>query len=381
MSDDSNRCFLARIRIIIGGEEPSAHSLYKLLKLASPLLTKNEITEESSRNGAISKLMFDINEDEDATEGTHELIKAVQAFYDRCCDDLNADNRATGKRKANPNSPTLSARDFPDSFHVQDKWKFLDINMIHPKLSIGVDDILLGKVVAVHCLNSRGAIAHGQIPEKGFLLGQVKHQDVETIFNQLGGGVKYLKSSDAIKEELMEHGPVVSTTFVPDRAFVSAVGWHPASSIVSAAEKKHELLIIGWERKGFVPCWLAKRPFDGVHSRPIQVAMGNFGIDTLCMAPTHSFQDIAWQSGPYFDVAHLQEGWMQWPRLTVHVNISNLKMLEESLEEKLIVAIMEEKRIVIRDKHNFAHSRRFYPKTLDWMKAKKLLSITFIRVD
>jgi hypothetical protein len=151
------------------------------------------------------------------------------------------------------------------------------------------------------------------------------------MFNQVGG-VKYLKSPDAIKEELMEHGPVVSTSFVPGRTFVSAVGCQPASLVVSATEKKHELLIVGWVRKGYVPCWLAICPSDGAHSRPMKIAMGNFGIDSLCVAPIRTFQDTVWQSGPYFDVAHLPEGWMQLPSLTVHTNVSDLKMLEESLE-------------------------------------------------
>lgn len=72
---------------------------------------------------------------------------------------------------------------------------------------------------------------------------------------------------------------------------------------------------------------------------------------------------------------------MQLPSLTVHANCSDLKMLEECLEEELMVAPMEKKRIVIRDKNIFAHSRRFYPTALHWMDEKRLWILTLIRID
>jgi hypothetical protein len=382
MTDDSSPRFLEHVRIVIGSEEPSADSLYKLLKMASPSLAKIDLMTESSRSGAISQLLHDINTYGEANGDTCELIESVQAFVNGYCNHLASSNHVTRKRKAIPITPSSSShrsRIYPDDFHVQDKWKFLDINMIQPQLSASVDNDLVGGLVAVHCINARGAIAHGLMPGNFYELHQVKDRDVERIFDRLGGGVKYLRSPNAIKEELMEHGPVVSVSFIPDRACVSAVGVHPASLIKSGAETKHELLIVGWQRKDYMPCWLVKRPSPHNHDRPIEIAMRNFGIDDLCLAPTRSFQDVPWQSGPYFDVPHLPKGWMQFPSLTLHINCADLKTLEGILDERMMVTIDEERRIVVRDKHRLAHSRRFCPRLLDWIAEEQLWSLTLIR--
>jgi hypothetical protein len=276
-----------------------------------------------------------------------------------------------------PTSP--HSRNFPDNFHVQDKWNFLDVDMIHPQFRTSIDADRVGQFAALHCINARGAIAHGQMAENANDLHQVKDRDVERIFDRLGGGVKYLKSSNAIKEELMEHGPVVSVSFVPDRAFVSAVGTHPASLIQSGAERKYELLIVGWQRKGYMPCWLAKRPPPNNNDRPIEIAMRNFGIDDLCLAPTSSFQDMTWQSGPYFDVSNLPNGWMQIPILTVRISCAELKTLEDMVEDKMTVAIDKAKLIVVRNKHRLAHSRRFCPTMLGWIAGEKFWNLTLFR--
>jgi hypothetical protein len=48
-----------------------------------------------------------------------------------------------------------------------------------------------------------------------FVANPVHCRDLQAVFDAFGGGTKHLTSTNAIKEELMDNGPVVSTSFVP----------------------------------------------------------------------------------------------------------------------------------------------------------------------
>lgn len=146
------------------------------------------------------------------------------------------------------------------------------------------------------CINARGAIAHGQKTENIFTAENMsQHTDVTAALD-CRGGTKYLTSATEIKKELMENGPVVSTSFVPSKAVVSGAGL-----LRSRVNKQHELLLIGWTLAAYGEMWLAM-PLDR-QLEPIRIAFGQFGIDEMVMAPKNSFENVPWQSGPYLDLA------------------------------------------------------------------------------
>jgi hypothetical protein len=64
----------------------------------------------------------------------------------------------------------------------------------------------------------RGAIAHGKKMEKFYTIENLLQgggpHTVRSIFDEFGGGTKILDSIEVICTELMENGPVVSTSFV-----------------------------------------------------------------------------------------------------------------------------------------------------------------------
>lgn len=116
---------------------------------------------------------------------------------------------------------------------------------------------------------------------------------VVDIFKRKGGGAKVLDTVDEIKEELTKQGPVVSTSFVPSKEFVSA-SEHAGSFLKKRVGKPHELLLIGWKFTATGEVWLAK-PLRGEST--IQIASGQFAVDDVVMAPESSFDDEYWQEG------------------------------------------------------------------------------------
>lgn len=114
-------------------------------------------------------------------------------------------------------------------------------------------------------------------------------------FKQKGGGSKVLDTVDEIKEELTKRGPVVSTSFVPSKEFVSTSD-HKSAFLKKRVGKPHELLIIGWKLTPTGEVWLVK-PLRG--ESIIQLAFGQFAVDDVVMAPESSFQNEHWQEGPY----------------------------------------------------------------------------------
>lgn len=275
----------------------------------------------------------------------------------RCGEKIDQDQSQKQRVASPPDVPTVPnvsahpppPRSVPNKFHVTEKWPFLKIETIHPTRV--EERASKGVVAALHCINARGTIAHEQQVEAPFTTNGIDDShSVVDIFNKIGVGVKHLLSVEAIQKELVENGPVVSLSFVPRVVYPMAS--HPAALIPSAVPEKHEVLIVGWERRGFAWFWLVKRLHDGTRNdkdEPLRIAMGQFGIDKECVAPMSSFLDTCWQHGPHLNVFCLPEGWMKWPRLS-------LKLHKTELEQLCINPL---KSFVVRDKERFAHSRRY----------------------
>lgn len=265
-----------------------------------------------------------------------------------------------------PLKKRLAANSFPDMFHVGEKWTFVDCQM--PRAT-GVGDEDLHAHTAAVCYNSRGAIAHGQATQIHYTSDAFKSfSTVESIFDHMGGA-KRLSSAEAIKKELMENGPVVSTSFVLSRALMQS-GKFSSSFLGSRIDKTHEVVIVGWMMTAAGEFWLVKS-LDA-KSLPVPIGFGRYEIDTCCLSPIVNFGNVSWQKGTYFDATFsLDSAWMSWPALLLDISSSELEALADCFKTTgLLSAARKGSSFVIRNKNKVAHSRRYRLKELTWNKEK-----------
>lgn len=378
MSDPFRQVFLDHVKTIIS-KEPNRESLFELLKVATPSLDDDGVLQDSARTSAYRTLKLRIHPDKHPTGDTTALYQEMQLFYERCCTNLSTAHN-NKKRKANPNSPPSAAENmyFPPHFQIRDKWPFLDANKILPAAyNVKVRDNLLAGLVVAQCLNARGAIAHGATPELHF--SAKPNDNVEDAFKGYGG-VKYLSTVTEIKKELLQNGPVVSTSFTLDRALLVPTGHLDPHSpfLMSRIGKQHELLIVGWTLAPFGEMWLAM-PLNGLFD-PFPIAFGQFGISDLCLAPKDSFENRSWQSGPYFDITVKGDEWINRPTLSLRLRDSDLCLLAEHLGSVgLFAAIVNDTTFVIRNKKKFAHSRRYRLNEVTWNKKDTMWIVSVAR--
>jgi len=139
----------------------------------------------------------------------------VKDFYARCCTNLTTTPRI--KRRKTAAASTMCVNGFPQDFCVLDQWLFLDD--IKPQATNNISEEKLPALLAAHCINARGAIAHGKKTEIFYLTDNLYDEEDEEsngitdIFKQKGGGAKVLDMDmvEDIKEELTKRGPVVLT--------------------------------------------------------------------------------------------------------------------------------------------------------------------------
>ena len=254
--------------------------------------------------------------------------------------------------------------DFPDKFHVGQKWTFVNCQL--PQAA-GVVDAELAAHTAAVCYNARGAIAHGQATQIHYTRDAfTSFPFVQSIFNHMGGS-KRLSSVQEIKKELMENGPVVSTSFVLSRTFLENEKYS-SSFLKSRVEMTHEVVIVGWMSAAAGDFWLVKS-LDA-YSPPVPIAMGHFGIDDCCMSPIVNFSNVAWQHGPYFDATFSSDEWMGWSALLLDLSSAELEDLACCFKTGLLDASRQRTPFVIRNKNKLAHSRRYRLKEISWNKEK-----------
>ena len=367
-----NLSFVEKVDYMLG-KEPTKEAFHVLLSLSTPTLTAGELLEKTSRKVAMDKLIDEVsalNDSSSVKDNISRLGKVIE-FIDRCESNLK---KSTGKRKANPNSPPASPPVFPDKFHVHNMWPFLNLHTVAPCGT--VDNRSNCENVAIRCMNARGTIAHGQQVETPIAMeDNVEDLSVTQIFDKLGGGTKHLTSVKAIQQELMEHGPVVSTSFVPCRLYPTAN--HPVSLIKTNVPAKHAVLIVGWEVRGFVEMWLVQRISNGSidsSTPPFWVGFRSFGIDDHCVAPKSLFENHSWQHGPHFDALYLPDGWMQCPAIEVAYPSIGLQTVDE---EK---GLLEHQALVVRDKKRIAHSRRYRVTNFRWLEHAGHWDVSLVQV-
>jgi hypothetical protein len=374
--DPFRQLWLDQVQFVVD-KKAGSETLHELLRLASPSLSEGDAMRESSRVRAFKELQRRIHPDKHLHADTTKLFQDVLTFYDRCCESL-MDPRRTKQNTTKSKSPT-SVSDFPQDFHVQDKWSFLDIERL-PPLDTTVSDSDLAAFTAAMCINARGAISHGQKTNLTFGIKAMNtYSSVEAAFDS-NGGTKHLSSIDAIKKEIIENGPVVSTSFVLRREFLS-VGEYSDSLLQSRVGNCHELLLIGWNLTAFGEVWLA-RPLHAENPivEPIRIAFGQFGVNDLCIAPKSSFDNTPWQLGPYFDAHPLPMEWLGCSSMHLRITSSELEDLAKCFDKGLVAACRDHSPFVIRNKRKFANSRSFYLSDIQWDKDKSLWEVVVNRI-
>mmetsp|Transcript_33241 Transcript_33241/g.54307 ORF Transcript_33241/g.54307 Transcript_33241/m.54307 type:complete len:256 (+) Transcript_33241:307-1074(+) len=237
-------------------------------------------------------------------------------------------------------------------------------------------------LVAYQCINARGAIAHG----KNIQLKFSSEQAIEKVKQGLGakevlggfGGAKELSSAEEIKEEIMKRGPVVSTSFEPNEAFLDQN---------SSLRQQMDFLIVGWTQEPAGEVWIVAPLAASNFLLPnVHVSFGQFGIDDCCVAPIDSLENLPWESGPYLDInmTGVDVGWRTgWEALT-H-NVTKISDIEPLLKEIGTVRISSPRNgvppqdhlVCIRDINKKAHSRRGILRSVEWIKNQWKITVSF----
>uniref|UniRef100_A0A7S3Q8A9 Uncharacterized protein n=1 Tax=Chaetoceros debilis TaxID=122233 RepID=A0A7S3Q8A9_9STRA len=292
--------------------------------------------------------------------------------------------------------------DYPLEYNVEHKWPWIHADISY-SLPLEEEDVMEGDIsciVAHQCMNARGSIAHGK--KIGLYLKNTIENTNSRNNNAMkatevfdaNGGYKKLTSTYAIKKELMTRGPVISTSFVQTSAFMNTIGGsHLLVPLEYRNRRRHPVLIVGWRHTSVGEVWLVKpfqfngssnssqtnkpgrdttgrntnaRGMDASSSdnELLSIACGQNRVDDECIAPTHSFEDMAWQDGPYldFNLADAPQ-WRDWGAITVHLNSEELETLGEIFGDEnlsLTEAVSTEFRFVLRDSTRIAHSKACY---------------------
>ena len=113
-------------------------------------------------------------------------------------------------------------------------------------------------------------------------------------------------------------------------------------------------------------------------SQVVYVAIGQFSIDDCCLAPKSNFENITWQSGPYYDakMTSVENVWQTWTYICCYEN-----SIDSFFKEIGTISLGVYPTITIRDKNKIAHSRKATLTSVKWEpeKLRFKLSFTFIR--
>eukprot|EP00485_Elphidium_margaritaceum_P020152 CAMPEP_0202725438 /NCGR_PEP_ID=MMETSP1385-20130828/181982_1 /ASSEMBLY_ACC=CAM_ASM_000861 /TAXON_ID=933848 /ORGANISM="Elphidium margaritaceum" /LENGTH=369 /DNA_ID=CAMNT_0049391507 /DNA_START=46 /DNA_END=1155 /DNA_ORIENTATION=+ len=366
MSDPYRRLFLDQLEVILD-KEPSRKALLELLQTATPWISSLGGPKETKKH--FKTLLLRVHPDkhpQDVSRSTR-LCQDAQNFYDDCM--------------ATPPEPKRRRINsiFPLNFNANSKWSYILIEQ--PNVRPGLSKAEMANMVALQCINARGAIAHGRRPELAFFTSKAKsttvaHTDLVFKVFKHHGGVKELTSIEEIKEEIMKNGPVVSTSFRPSMAFLN-------NNVIARSQCgcQKDILIVGWKQISSGEVWLVQPLYghDGDESPIAQVAVGQLGIDEHCLAPTNTFDNYVWQSGPYYDanLSGNEKEWQTWESMwSLLDSLSELEPLFKELGTTSFSAL-QSPIITVRHKLKKAQSRKAYLRSIQWVKEKSKWKITF----
>jgi len=354
-TDPFRKFYLDQVQFIIE-KEPSIGSLHDLLRMSTPEITLEKIKNEIHREKAFKLMKLRIHPDKhpDSVNTATRLFQEVQMFFERCCDRLET----TEFDKLMEHSSDK----FPSKFRVHMQWTFL--GRFEPTSATSIlSEKDLARLMACRCINARGAIAHGKQTGLVFDIHKFSESSVEEIFSARCNGFKVLSSIDEIKTELMTRGPIVSTSFRLSQGFAGKAEYS-SCFLMSQTGKAHPLLIVGWKFTKFGDVWVVNHLDD---SQDHVIAFGHFMIDHKCLAPVRTFENDAWQPGPYFefDFSNVLD-WRKGTSITFYVNSSQLESLVSCFDSGIVAAVQTKASFELCDQNKKAHSRTCALKELQW---------------
>lgn len=370
--DPFREMFLRQVRSIIS-LEPSIEALHKLLTTVAPELTEDDILDSvAKRDKAFKELKQKLHPDKHPEDASlTDLLRDSKRFNAKCCKLIGR----TGKKKKH--GVLISYSSFPTAFNVTDKWPFLAIQKPQtPETELlTAHENSLEIFLAFRCLNARGAIAHRAATSCEYNWETISSQrrlfeTAEKLFNTELKGSRRLEGVVAIKEELISRGPVLSTSFVLSEGFARSADFSDLF-LEEKINANHPLLIVGWKLTPLAEVWLVASPFSNDFIFP--VAVGQFGIDDLCLAPESDLTDVSWQNGPFLDLdlSTWPDEWLSWPDMTFPLPSSKLEELASCFKGGFMAAKDQLMPFVIRDEKKNAHSREFHLKEVRWDGKKK----------
>lgn len=362
----------------------SEESLQALFKYVRPTLSLEELysmtPKEQSKMIKVLKSRIHPDKHPHNTEVT-ELFQEVQNFYEECLKYMTDTPRKRNKR---PRSDQIAVnRAYPQSFCCFEKWPHMkeslmvevDAKTVHLSKReyppIPLDGMLKKEEIPIYqafkCIHARGAVVHGKAIKKYTSFEMIKNmakqnRTVADIFQE-SGGLRHLDSIEAIKVELMNCGPVISTSFELTKAYFDQLNKNQKSFVKEAINSTHELLITGWCLTPYGEAWQVQPILEEGNTQSIAIGFGQFGIDYEVVVPDSSLDHISWELGPYFDYDFSDiEDWRSWEEMNLPIREEELKTFASCFENGL----MSGESFVLRDSNKFAHSCTYKVRNIEW---------------
>lgn len=403
---------LAQVEAVVHDKPASRQSLYELLKIATPDLKLHAVDNTSQRDSAYRHLKILIHpdkhrqalkNDKKELQRVTRIFQETNAYYNVCCSRLGMESpgmssnnslgettmrtnetssKATGakSRQGFDNANQSNRRDYrppsmvsfggsgkcPVFFDSYQVWPFMkDMVKINPNQSVSTNE--LAWIMACRCINLRGAVVHGQAIGRAYQVSKKsneidKYHSVDEVLKHFGFVCRQpMNSLLDIKLEIMEHGPVVSTSFELHKSFYMA-SEHASKFSRNHVSKVHPLIILGWEMTSLGELWKVQALTGEVFA----IGTGQFNVSSTVLAPPETIlETIPWQStGPYLDlnmpsVLGQSKDWRELRHMSISISAKELETLSKMLEGGFQQAIKNKQSFVIRDKHKLAYSRRY----------------------
>jgi hypothetical protein len=402
---------LAQVEAVVYDKPASRQSLYELLKIATPDLKLHAVDNTSQRDSAYRHLKILIHPDKHAKELRNDkkelqrvtrIFQETNAYYNVCCSRLGMEspgmsgNNSMGgttmrtyetpaaaegrSRQAYDGANISNRRDFrppsvislgasgkcPVFFDSYAVWPFMK-DMVKAPADGNVSTNELAWIMACRVINLRGAVIHGQPIGRAYQVSKKsneldKFKTVEEVLKHFGFVCRRpMNNLLDIKMEIMEHGPVVSTSFELHKSFYHA-SEHANKFSRNHVSKLHPLIIVGWEMTSLGELWKVQ----ALTGETFQIGTGQFQVSSTVLAPPETIlETIPWQStGPYLDlnmpsVLGQSKDWRELRHMSIGINAKELETLSKMLEGGFQQAVKNKQSFVIRDKHKLAYSRRY----------------------
>jgi hypothetical protein len=165
----------------------------------------------------------------------------------------------------------------------------------------------------IWCFNARGFIVHYALTGR---LARAVYE--KNRFHKLPAG----NDVDSIKEELLLHGPVLSTSFKPSAAVTAEYGLETPSTVI----------ILGWKQvQGKGEVWLV-RPTP--NSEVVEIPVGSCSLTDDMQIPERDLKDYPWYHFTTFSYLHRDFSgteWTSWSKYDMVMTYAKLDTLLHTL--------------------------------------------------